>query len=70
MIRRKPLERLLLFCGSRPKLVFAIFLVVVGGSALLATRLRFDPDVLHLLPKRNPAVITSRETLEQFGSSD
>ena len=60
----------MLFCGSHARLVLAIFLVVVGACAALATRLRFDPDVLHLLPKSDPAVVTYRETLEQFGSAD
>jgi predicted RND superfamily exporter protein len=70
VIGRGPLERLMLFCGRRHKLVFAVFVLVVAGCTLLATRLRFDPDVLHLLPTKNPAVITFRETLEQFGSAD
>ncbi len=70
MIARRPLERLILFAGRRYRLVFIGFVLVVAGSTALATRLRFDPDVLHLLPKRNPAVITFRETLEQFGNVD
>lgn len=70
MIARRPLERLILFAGRRYRLVFIVFLLVVAGSAGLATRLRFDPDVLHLLPTKNPAVITFRETLEQFGNVD
>ena len=45
----------MLFCGRRHKLVFAIFLAVVATSALVASRLRFDPDVLHLLPTKDPA---------------
>lgn len=67
---RGPLERLILFAGRRYRLVFLVFLLVVAGSAALAFRLRFDPDVLHLLPKKNPGVITFRETLEQFGNID
>jgi len=67
---RRPLETLILFAGRRYRLVFLVFLLVVAGSAALAFRLRFDPDVLHLLPKKNPGVITFRETLEQFGNVD
>ena len=44
------LARLLLCAGRRYRLVFLIFLMVVAGSTALAFRLRFDPDVLHLLP--------------------
>ena len=50
--------------------MFIVFLLVVAVSTGLAFRLRFDPDVLHLLPKKNPGVITFRETLEQFGNID
>lgn len=70
MSQRGPLERLILFAGRRHRLVFLVFFLVVAGSAALAFRLRFDPDVLHLLPTKNPGVITFRETLEQFGNVD
>ncbi len=70
MISRGLLERLILFAGRRHRLVVALFLIVVGGAGVLALRLRFDPDVLHLLPKRDPAVITFRDTLEAFGTVD
>ena len=51
---RRPLERLMLFAGRRHRLVFVVFILVVAGSAALASRLRFDPDVLHLLPTNEP----------------
>ena len=70
MISRGPLERLILFAGRRYRLVFVIFFLIVAGSAALSFRLRFDPDVLHLLPTKNPGVITFRETLEEFGNVD
>ncbi len=70
MISRDILERLIRFAGRRHRLVIAIFVLVVGGCGLLALRLRFDPDVLHLLPKKDPAVIAFRETLERFGTVD
>lgn len=70
MSPRGPLERLILFAGRRHRLVFLVFFLIVAGSAALASRLRFDPDVLHLLPTKNPGVITFRETLEQFGNVD
>ena len=70
MKARRPLERLILFAGRRHRLVFLVFFLVVAGCAALAFRLRFDPDVLHLLPTKNAGVITFRETLEQFGNVD
>ena len=50
-----------------------IFLTVglaVAVGVGLATQLRFDTDVLNLLPQDEPAVETYRETLEEFGSLD
>ncbi|MFN7943581.1 MAG: MMPL family transporter [Thermoanaerobaculia bacterium] len=70
MIRRGATERLFVFAGRRPRLVFLLIFVVVAVAAGLAVRLRFDPDVLHLLPSKNPAVRAYREALEQFGSTD
>ena len=70
MSSRGLLERLILFAGRRYRLVFVTFFLVVAVSAALAFRLRFDPDVLHLLPTKDPGVITFRETLEQFGNVD
>lgn len=70
MIRRSLTERLLLFAGRRPVAIFVGTALVVGVAALLATRLRFDPDVLHLLPKKNEAVNVYRETLADFGNVD
>ena len=66
----KGLERLALFAGRKYRLVFigcAILLVLAAGSAL---RLKFDTDVLGLLPQHDPAVETLRETLDDFGSLD
>ncbi|MBP1641448.1 MAG: transporter [Acidobacteria bacterium] len=50
--------------------MFAATLVVMAVALALATRLRFDPDVLKLLPERDEAVNTYRETLELFGTAD
>lgn len=70
MIRRPFAERLLLAAGRHPRLVFLGMAVVVGLALLSATRLRFDPDVLHLLPKRNEAVTAYRRMLDEFGTAD
>ena len=66
----KGLERLALFVGRKYRLVFIgciVLLVLAIGSAL---QLRFDTDVLGLLPQHDPAVETLRETLDDFGSLD
>ena len=44
----------------------ALFLVAIW----LATQLRFETDVLNLLPQKEPAVVNFRQTLEEFGSAD
>ena len=45
-------------------------MVLILGAIALVTRVRFDPDVLSLLPQDDPAVKTFRGTLEQFGALD
>jgi hypothetical protein len=70
VIRRDWLERLLVGAARRPRAVFLGTLGVVAVALVAASRLEFDPDVLRLLPKRDPAVQTYRETIEQFGNVD
>ena len=70
MIRRDWLESLLVGAGRRPLAVFLGTLGVVALALVAALRLEFDPDVLRLLPRRDPAVQLYRETLERFGSAD
>jgi len=64
------LERLALFASRHYRGVFVGSALVVAVALGLATRLRFDTDVLDLLPQSDPAVRTYRETLEEFGSLD
>src|SRR6185295_3893914 len=63
-------ERLLVGAGRRPRFVFAAVVSVVTVGILLSLRLEFDPDVLHLLPKRDESIRVYRETLERFGNVD
>jgi predicted RND superfamily exporter protein len=70
VIRRDWLERLLVGAARRPRTVFLGTFAVVALALVAASRLEFDPDVLRLLPKRDPAVQTYRETIEQFGNVD
>lgn len=58
------------FAARHQRLVFALALVVAIASGVAASRLKFDTDVLGLLPKNEPSVNALRETLEQFGSLD
>lgn len=64
------LRRLAEFSHRRHRLVLALAGIVVAGAILLSSRLRFDTDVLHLLPQDDPQVRVFMETLEQFGSVD
>ena len=70
MIRRSWTERLLVAAGRRPRTVLAGMAAVVALALVAAVRLEFDPDVLRLLPKRDPDVKVYQETLAQFGNVD
>ncbi len=63
-------RRVLLAAGRHPLRVFAGTAVMLALSLVAASRLRFDPDVLRLLPTENEEVQTFQETLRLFGSSD
>jgi len=63
-------SRLLVGAGRRPRAVLAATGAVVVVALLFASRLQFDPDVLRLLPRRDPAVQTYQATLELFGNID
>jgi uncharacterized protein len=52
----------------RPILAGALLICLLCG--FLIQRIRFDPDVLGLLPREDPAVATFRATLESFGGLD
>ncbi len=67
---RHPLPILARFAARHQRVVFAAALVLALASAFAASRLRFDTDVLGLLPKNEPAVNALRETLDEFGSLD
>ena len=45
-------------------------LIIVVLAIAMVTRVRFDPDVLSLLPQDDPAVKIFRDTLEEFGALD
>ncbi len=71
MTRRAPagLPRALVRTGHRhPGLVLLATVVVIAGGVLLGTRLRFETDVLNLMPRRDPVVKDFKQVLEDFGS--
>jgi uncharacterized protein len=63
------LQRLALFSRHRYRTVFLCAGILVAISLGLIARLTFDPDILNLLPRRNPAVKAYVESLQDFGSS-
>jgi hypothetical protein len=70
-VNRRPWTgRLLVAAGRRPRTVLIATAAVVGLAIAAASQLEFDPDVLRLLPTRDPAVQTYRDTLERFGNID
>jgi len=64
------LLRLARFARRRYRLVFGIAACLVIASLASSLRLRFDTDVLALLPKDEPVVRDFRAGLEEFGSVD
>lgn len=64
------LLRIALFSERHYKAVLIGTLLLAAASGVLVNSMRFDPDILGLLPKNDPAVETFRETLEEFGGLD
>lgn len=70
MMLHPSLRSLASFTRRRYRLVFVIAALVVIASLVSSLRLRFDTDVLGLLPKNEPVVRDFRAGLEEFGSVD
>ena len=68
--RSRPLERLALFVRRRYRAVFVGAALVFALAGVLTSRLHFDTDVLHLLPKNDPAVKTFTDTIAQMSAKD
>ncbi len=66
----RPLERLALLSGRNYRRVFVAVALFVALGGVLATRLHFDTDVLHLLPKHDPKIQHFLEAMERFGTVD
>lgn len=64
------LQRLALVMRHHYRVVFIGTVLVLGLALFSASRLRFDTDILNLLPRNAPEVQTLREALDEFGSID
>jgi uncharacterized protein len=64
------LERIVVWAHRRAHLVFVVAAVFVLVSLAGISRLRFDPDVLRLLPANGAAVPAFRTYLQRFGTLD
>ncbi len=64
------LLRVALFSERHYRAVLIATALLAIGAGVLVNNMRFDPDILGLLPKDDPAVQTFRQTLEEFGGLD
>ncbi len=64
------LQRLALWSARHYRQVFLGFALVLAVSAFFITRIKFDTDVLHLLPKKDPALNAYMDTLADYGTFD
>jgi hypothetical protein len=67
--RRLPLV-LVRIGGRYPRAVVAAAAIACAISALFATRLHVETDILSLVPRDNPVVDAFKATIERFGSVD
>ncbi|MFL6247588.1 MAG: MMPL family transporter [Thermoanaerobaculia bacterium] len=54
----------------RPRAIMVVTLIAVAVSAVIASRLQLDPDVLKLVPQNNREVNEFREILTETGTLD
>ena len=65
------LPRLLVRFGHRhPRLVLAGAAAVVAGGVLVGATLKFETDVLNLMPRNDPVVSEFKRVLQSFGTLD
>ena len=67
---RPLLRTLALYARRHYRAIFLATAALVVAAVLLALQLRFDSDVMGLLPRDAPEVRQFREALEEFGSLD
>lgn len=64
------LSRIALACARNYRRVLVLGLIVTALGGALITRLHLDPDVLNLLPRKDPKVRDFIEAMERFGGVD
>jgi hypothetical protein len=64
------IERLSALVLRRPRTILAVAFVIVAIAALIATRIKLDPDVLNLIPEHNREVNEFRTLLRDTGTLD
>lgn len=64
------LARVASFARRRHRVVFVAAAALAVVCLLSASRIRFDTEILNLLPEDDPVVTTFRSTIEDFGSLD
>ena len=67
---RPILQSLAIWARHHYRSIFLVTVALFVVSLWLASQLRFDTDILDLLPQKEPAVVNFRQTLEEFGSAD
>ncbi len=67
---RRALQRLAVTARRRYGLIFGITGVLLVLALVAGSRIRFDTDILNLLPQKAPEVKVLRQSLEEFGSVD
>jgi predicted exporter len=65
-----PIQSIVVWAHRRRRLVFALSVIVVLGSAIGLRRLQLDSDVVNLLPANGRAITPFRTYLRQFGTLD
>ncbi|HKS23871.1 MAG TPA: MMPL family transporter [Thermoanaerobaculia bacterium] len=66
----KLLDALARFCLRRSGRIIAVSVVVAIIAVAAASRLRFDPDLLNLIPQKNRQVNEFRKVLQDMGTID
>lgn len=67
---KEPLFRIARFAERHHRSILITALLLMALSVITVSKVRFDPDILGLLPEDDPAVQTFRQTLEEFGALD
>lgn len=63
-------DRLVKVALNSPRAVLAVALVVIFAGIAAGSRIRFDTDVLNLLPQSDLLVSRFRQVLEEFGATE